>query len=184
MPLLGQAPGPAERMAGVTPPSNIDLTITGTAGARRPLAIPITIAPLSPDLQTRAVDPFYSTLTDDLSGSRVFIVADPTLYPKGIRPPQTREEGDAWKATSAQYLLDTHLASRRHERDRRGARSWISGRSRPILGKKYAGELARRVASPTRSRTTSSGSSPESRARSSRRSRSSPTANASPEGRS
>ena len=146
-PLFGQAPKSAPTPSGVAQPSNIDLTLTGATGARRPLAIPMTIAPISPDLQTRAVDPFYTTLCDDLAGSGVFVVADPALYPKAMRPPQNREEGDAWKATSAQFLLDTQLAP-----DGGNvvveAMLWDLGTLKPILGKKYSGELraARRIA--------------------------------------
>ena len=107
----------------------------------------MTVAPISPDLQTQAVDPFYTTLTDDLAGSGVFVVADPALYPRGMRPPQNREEGDAWKATSAQFLLDTHLAP-----DGGGvvveATLWDLSTLKSIMGRKYSGEMraARRIA--------------------------------------
>ena len=146
-PLLGQAPKPVPTPSGVTQPSDIYPTITGAAGARRLLAIPMTVAPLSPDLQTKAVDPFYTTLVDDLAGSGVFVVADPALYPKAMRPPQTREEGDAWRATSAQFLLDTHLAP-----DGGNvvveAFLWDLGTLKSIMRKKYSGETraARRMA--------------------------------------
>jgi len=147
MPLLGQAPKSVPTPSGVAQPSNIDLTLTGATGARRPLAIPVTIAPLLPELQAKAVDPFYTTLTDDLSGSGVFVVADPALYPKGMRPPQSREEGDAWKATSAQFLVDTRLSP-----DGGNviveALLWDLGTLKSIMSKKYTGETraARRIA--------------------------------------
>lgn len=146
-PLFGQAPRPVRTPSDFAHPLNIDLTLTGATGARRPLAIPMTIAPISPDLQTRAVDPFYTTLSDDLAGSGVFVVADPALYPKAMRPPQNREEGDAWKATSAQFLLDTHLAP-----DGGNviveAMLWDLGTLKSILSKKYSGEMrvSRRIA--------------------------------------
>ena len=128
-------------------PSQVVVDILGAKGARIPLAIPVTIAPLTPELQKGAVDPFFTTLNDDLSGSRVFLVSDPTLYPKGLRPPRTREEGDQWKASSAQYLLDTRLAQ-----DGANvvveAQLWDLGTLQPILSKKYSGETraARRIA--------------------------------------
>ena len=153
-PVLGQAPkhataSPATSTApsGFAQASNIDLSITGSSSARRPLAIPMTIAPLLTELQTKAVDPFYTTLSDDLAGSGVFVVADPALYPKGMRPPQSREEGDAWKATSAQFLLDTHLSP-----DGGNvvveALLWDLSTLKPILSKKYSGETraVRRIA--------------------------------------
>ena len=120
MPLLGQAPKPVPTMSGVTQPSNIDLTLTVGAGARRPLAIPMTIAPISPDLQTKAVDPFYTTLTDDLAGSGVFVVADPSLYPKGMRPPQNREEGGHVEGHVGPVPPRHASRAGRRERDGRG----------------------------------------------------------------
>ncbi len=154
MPLLGQVPkptspssAPSTPASGNAQPSNIDLTLTGATSARRPLAIPVTIAPLSPELQTKAVDPFYTTLSDDLAGSGVFVVADPALYPKGMRPPKSREEGDAWKATSAQFLVDTRLSP-----DGGNviveALLWDLGTLKSIMGKTYTGETraARRIA--------------------------------------
>ncbi|MCM3875084.1 MAG: hypothetical protein NEA02_01550, partial [Thermoanaerobaculia bacterium] len=147
-PVLGQAPKPATSAAapttsstpsGFPQASSIDLTLTVGAGARRPLAIPMTIAPLLTELQTKAVDPFYMTLSDDLAGSGVFVVADPSLYPRGMRPPQNREEADAWKATSAQFLLDTRLLP-----DGGNvvveALLWDLGTLKSILSKKYTGE--------------------------------------------
>lgn len=156
MPLFGQAPKPATAApppntantpSGFPQASNIDLTLTIAAGARRPLAIPMTIAPLVPELQTKAVDPFYTTLTDDLAGSGVFVVADPTLYPKAMRPPRSREEGDMWKATSAQFLLDTHLAPEGGNVVVEAV-LWDLGTLTSILSKKYTGEprAARRMA--------------------------------------
>jgi TolB protein len=129
-------------------PSQVVVDILGAKGARIPLAIPVTIAPLTPELQKGAVDPFFTTLNDDLSGSRVFLVSDPTLYPKGLRPPRTREEGDQWKASSAQYLLDTRLAQENGTNIVVDAQLWDLGTLQPILSKKYSGEsrAARRIA--------------------------------------
>lgn len=129
-------------------PSQVVVDILGAKGARIPLAIPVTIAPLTPELQKGAVDPFFTTLNDDLSGSRVFLVSDPTLYPKGLRPPRTREEGDQWKASSAQYLLDTRLAQENSTNVVIEAQLWDLGTLQPILSKKYSGEMraARRIA--------------------------------------
>ncbi|MGA7992522.1 MAG: hypothetical protein WCC53_13875 [Thermoanaerobaculia bacterium] len=136
-------------------PSQVVVDILGAKGARIPLAIPVTIAPLKPELQQGAVDPFFTTLNEDLSGSRIFLVSDPTLYPKGLRPPQTREAGDQWKASSAQYLLDTHLTPEQAVQNCQTppcvaveAQLWDLGTLQPILSKKYTGEAraARRIA--------------------------------------
>ena len=136
-------------------PTEVVVDILGARNQRIPLAIPMTIASLKPELQKGAVDPFFTTLNDDLSGSRVFLIADPTLYPRGLRPPRGREEADQWKTSSAQYLLDTRLNA-----DDAGtacstppcvvveAQLWDLGTLKPILSKKYSGELraSRRIA--------------------------------------
>ncbi len=129
-------------------PSQVVVDILGAKGARIPIAIPVTIAPLTAELQKGAVDPFFTTLNDDLSGSRVFLVSDPTLYPKGLRPPRTREEGDQWKASSAQYLLDTRLSPENGTNVVVEAQLWDLGTLQPILSRKYSGEMraARRIA--------------------------------------
>jgi len=104
------APAPTETPAPGFPAASdtvIAVDITKPSGARTPLAIPVPVAPLTPDFQTKGVEPFFRTLTSDLSGYPVFTVADPALYPKGLRPPQSREAGDMWIAAGAQYLLDT-----------------------------------------------------------------------------
>lgn len=131
-----------------TLPSQVVIDILGAKGARIPLAIPVTIASLTPALQQGAVDPFFTTLNDDLSGSRVFLVADPTLYPRGLRPPRTREEGDQWKASSAQYLLDTRLSPEGDSNIVVEAQLYDLGTLQPILSRKYTGEVraARRIA--------------------------------------
>ena len=153
-------PAPTPNLAPPAPPvkslpSEVVVDILGARNQRIPLAIPLTIAPLKPELQKGAVDPFFTTLNDDLTGSRVFLVADPTLYPKGIRPPRSREEGDQWKASSAQYLLDTRLTTGTAPGGAPDestvvveAQLWDLGTLRPILERKYSGELraARRIA--------------------------------------
>ncbi len=146
-PNVGPAAPPAKSL-----PSDVVIDILGARGQRVPIAIPVTIAPLTPELQKGAVDPFFTTLNDDLSGSRVFLVADPTLYPKGIRPPRNREESDQWKASSAQYLLDTRLQPGAAADGKPGivveARVWDLGTLLPILERQYSGEAkaARRIA--------------------------------------
>ncbi len=154
------APTPTPNLAPPAPPvkslpSEVVVDILGARNQRIPLAIPMTIAALLADLQKGAVDPFFTTLNDDLSGSRVFLVADPTLYPKGLRPPRAREEADQWKASSAQYLLDTRLAYGTAPGGATDtgtvvveARLWDLGTLRPILERKYSGEVraARRIA--------------------------------------
>jgi TolB protein len=125
----------------------ISLDITKPSGARTPIAIPVPIAPLTPELKAGAVDPFYKTLTEDLSGYPAFLVTDPSLQPTGARPPRTREEGDAWIATGAQFLLDTQLRPTATGIEVE-AQLWDLRTLGNVLGKAYTSQLAgaRRIA--------------------------------------
>ncbi len=125
----------------------IALDIMKPSGARTPIAIPVPVSPLTPELKTNAVDPFHKALSDDLGGYPLFLLADAALYPKGARPPRSREEGDSWVAAGAQFLLDTQV---------RPSASGIEVEAqlydlktlKPILGKAYSSEVrgARRIA--------------------------------------
>lgn len=125
----------------------IAVDITKPSGVRTPLAIPVPVSPLLPALRTGAVEPFFRALTDDLSSFPAFVLADPSLYPKGTRPPVAREEGDAWIASGAAFLLDTQLRPS-------GSGIEVSAQLydlkslKSVLGKAYTSELAgaRRIA--------------------------------------
>jgi TolB protein len=125
----------------------IAVDITKPSGARTPLAVPVPIAPLTPELKTKAVDPFHKALTDDLSSYPAFVVADPALYPVGARPPRAREEGDAWIAAGAQFLLDTQLRPTAAGIEVE-AQLWDLRALKNVLGKAYTSEIAgaRRIA--------------------------------------
>src|SRR5258706_2528800 len=140
------SPQPAARPAPAAP-TDISIAVTKEGGKRIPLAIPPAIAPINPELQGQAVDPFHKALTEDLGSSPWFILADPTLFPKGARPPETREQGDAWIATSAQYLLDTQI-SPAGDKITVQARLFDLRTLKQVLGKSYTGEdrSSRRVA--------------------------------------
>jgi TolB protein len=144
-------PSPTPPRAGtpvVESPRDINIVISGEAGRRNPIAIPVPIAPL--DLQGKVVDPFFTTLTEDLGSSTALLVADAALYPKGLRPPATREEADAWIASSAQYLLDTriHPAGPAGDQVEVIAQLHDLRTLRAVLGKSYRGEqrAARKIA--------------------------------------
>ncbi len=125
----------------------IAVDITKPSGVRTPLAIPVPIAPLNPDLKANAVDPFFKTLADDLGSYPAFVLADQALFPKGRRPPVVREDGDAWLASGAQFLLDTQVRPA-------GAGIEVSAQLydlkslKSVLGKAYSSEVAgaRRIA--------------------------------------
>lgn len=129
------------------PPTDVSLVISKESRQRIPLAVPPAIAPLNPEIQSQVADPFHSTLVGDLGQSAPFLVADPALYPKGMRPPATREEADAWVLSSAQFLLDAAIQPQGNEvvitaqlHDLRTLK--------PVLSRKYTAEprAARRVA--------------------------------------
>ncbi|HKC24924.1 MAG TPA: hypothetical protein VKF32_09290 [Thermoanaerobaculia bacterium] len=140
-----QAPPPAT--PAVRPPTDITIDIHRGAGVKNPVAVPPPIAPITPELQTKIADPFHTTLSEDLAGSVVFVVTDPALYPKAARPPATREQGDAWMATSAQFLLDTQLEPR-GDQIVLTAKLWDLKSLKPIFDQRYQGEslAARRMA--------------------------------------
>jgi len=125
----------------------ISVDITKPSGARTPIAIPMPISPLTPELKSGAVDPFYRALTDDLSSYPVFLVTDPALQPTGSRPPRSREEGDAWIASGAQFLLDTQLRPTASGIEVE-AQLWDLRTLGNVLGKAYTSEVAgaRRIA--------------------------------------
>jgi TolB protein len=148
-PVPPQTPGSAPAAPGPVSPQEtiISVDITKPSGARTPIAIPAPISPLTPELKTSAVDPFYKALTDDLSSYPAFVVADPALHPAGARPPRSREEGDAWIATGAQFLLDTQLRPSAAGIEVE-AQLWDLKTLNNVLGKAYTSEVAgaRRIA--------------------------------------
>lgn len=145
--LLGQsAPAPAPTPVDTFRPPlapgaqpQIGIEIRGQAGGRVPLAIPPAIAPITPELQAKTVDPFDQTISQDLGGWAGFVVTDPALYPKGSRPPQGREQGDAWMASGARYLLDTQVQPQ-GDQVAVIAELWDLKELKSILAKRYTGE--------------------------------------------
>ena len=131
----------------IPPETVIAVDITKPSGARTPIAIPIPISPLTPELKVSAVDPFYKALSDDLGSYPLFLLADATLYPKGARPPRSREEGDSWIAAGAQFLLDTQVKPTARGIDVE-AQLYDLKTLKPVLGKAYTSETrgARRIA--------------------------------------
>jgi Periplasmic component of the Tol biopolymer transport system len=144
-PIAGQQPVPT--VAPPAQPTDISLVLSQEGGRRVALAIPSPKAPASEVVERDLVDPFRSALTGDLGSSPWFVLADSALHPKGFRPPATREEGDAWIASGAQFLLDTQIQAE-------GTNVVVTAQLidlrtlRSILGKRYsaAGVSIRRVA--------------------------------------
>lgn len=152
--VLGQArpetPPPAQPATTQVAPSaaqDISLVISKESRQKMSLAIPPPIAPIAAPVQSQIADPFHAALTDDIGQSAPFLVADAALYPKGMRPPATREEGDAWVLSSAQFLLDTSIEPQGNEFVV-NAQLWDLRTLKPVLSRKYTAEVraTRRVA--------------------------------------
>ena len=145
VPLAGQQPVPT--VAPPAQPTDISLVLSQEGSRRIALAVPRAAAPASEVVQRDLVDPFHAALAGDLGVSPWFVLADPALHPTGFRPPATREEGDAWVASGAQFLLDTQIQSE-------GTTPIVNAQLvdlrtlKPILTRKYsaAGVPMRRVA--------------------------------------
>ena len=143
-PVSGQTPVPT-----VAPPAqqptDISLVLSQEGGRRIALAVP-TATTQEGAIPGDVLAAFDGALSGDLGISPWFVLADRALHPKGFRPPATREEGDAWVASGAQFLLDTGIVTE-------GANMVVSAHLidlrtlRPILSRKYttAGASIRRV---------------------------------------
>lgn len=153
--VLGQqaatAPAPtptAGPVAPPPPPSQITLVISGEAGRRIPIAVPVAIAPIDSRIQSTIVDPFHRALTDDLSSSLAFVLADPALHPRGARPPATREQADSWIAAGAQFLVDCAIQLEPQEQVAVTLTLHDLRALKPILSRRYGGgaRSVRRIA--------------------------------------
>jgi TolB protein len=143
--LAGQQPVPTVAPPAAQP-TDISITLSQEGGRRIALAVPPPAAQES-TVTGDAAATFDAALTGDVGISPWFVVADRALHPKGLRPPASREEGDAWIAAGAQFLLDTQIVTE-------GGSLVVSAQLvdlrtlRPILARKYttAGASIRRVA--------------------------------------
>lgn len=107
--LPAQTPPTPQNAVAPPPPAEVSLVLTQETGRRIPLAIPQALAPAAAPAAAQVAYTVSRVLTDDLASLPTFVVTDAALYPAGFRPPQTREGGDAWVATGAQFLLDSKV---------------------------------------------------------------------------
>lgn len=136
---------PAPTPAASAGPAEVSAVITQEGGRRIPLAIPPAIAPIDPVFQAQTADRFDKTLASDLGFLPNFILADSSLFPKGARPPATKEQGDAWSAAGAQFLVDTQVQPN-GEQVTVTAQLYDVRTLKPVLSKRYqAGSKSIRV---------------------------------------
>jgi TolB protein len=130
---FAQAPAPTP-----APAEDIQITIRGAAERRLSIAVPALNAPGTAALQAQVVEPFTATLRSDLEYAGAFAVAEPALYPAGVRDPSTVEAADRWLGTGAEALVDTR-GEVSGDRVSIEARVWDLKARKLIMGRRYTG---------------------------------------------
>ncbi len=102
------------------------------------LAVPPTIAPAGPVIETQVRQPFHDTLKSDLDYEGAFTIVDPALYPQGYRDATSAESADRWAATGAEVLVDT-LLEVTGDRIAAEARVYDLKSHKLVFGKRYSG---------------------------------------------
>jgi TolB protein len=105
---------------------------------RLSVAVPELLPAGSAALTSTVVGPFTATLRSDIEYSNVFVLADPALYPAGLRDPTTPDAGERWLAGGAEVLIDTR-AEVSGDRVAIEARVWDLKSRKMILGRRYSG---------------------------------------------
>ena len=80
-------------------PQELELTIRKEGVRRLAVAVPELLPAGSAALTSTVVGPFSATLRSDIEYSEVFVLADPALYPAGLRDPTTPDASDRFTAT-------------------------------------------------------------------------------------
>ncbi len=105
---------------------------------RLAVAVPELLPAGSAALTSTVVGPFTATLRSDIEYSDVFVLADPALYPAGLRDPTTPDAGERWLAGGAEVLVDTR-AEVSGDKVAIEARVWDLKSRKMILGRRYTG---------------------------------------------
>lgn len=114
------------------------LELNKSAATKLPIALPMTVAPAGPAVESQIRDPFYNTLKADLDYEGAFAIVDSSLYPKGYRDATTPESADRWAATGAGVLVDT-LLEVAGDRVSAEARVYDLKSHKLVFGKRYTG---------------------------------------------
>ncbi|MGE5278920.1 MAG: LpqB family beta-propeller domain-containing protein [Acidobacteriota bacterium] len=144
-PLLGlcafaSSPARAQTRQPTPAPSGqeLEITIRKEALRRLAVAVPELLPTGTAALTSAVVGPFTATLRSDVEYAEIFVLADPALYPAGMRDPTAPDAGERWLSGGAEILLDTRA-------DVSGDRVTIEGRvwdlksRKMILGRRYTG---------------------------------------------
>ena len=129
--LAAQAPPPGESQ-------ELWLELNKAVAKKLALALPPTIAPASPVIDTQVRQPFYETLKADVEYEGAFSLVDATLYPNGYRDATSAESADRWLATGAEVLVDT-LLEVTGDRVAAEARVYDLKSHKLVFGKRYTG---------------------------------------------
>ena len=137
---LASSPARAQTRQPTPTPSGqeLEITIRKESLRRLAVAVPELLPTGTAALTSAVVGPFTATLRSDVEYAEIFVLADPALYPAGMRDPTAPDAGDRWLSAGAEVLIDTRA-------DVSGDRVTIEGRvwdlksRKMILGRRYTG---------------------------------------------
>lgn len=119
-------------------PQELEITIRKEGVRRLAVAVPELLPTGTAALTSAVVGPFTATLRSDVGYSDVFVLADPALYPAGMRDPTAPDAGERWLSGGAEILLDTR-AEVSGDRVAIEGRVWDLKSRKMILGRRYSG---------------------------------------------
>jgi TolB protein len=138
--LAALAPAGAQTPPATTtpPPQELEITIRKSEIRRLAVAVPELLPTGTAALTSAVVGPFTATLRSDIEYSDVFVLADPALYPAGMRDPAAPEAAERWLSGGADIFVDTR-AEVSGDRVTIEARVWDLKSRKMILGRRYTG---------------------------------------------
>jgi TolB protein len=117
------------------------LELNKAVAKKLPIALPQTVAPAGPAVESQVRQPFYATLKADIEYEGAFSLVDATLYPAGFRDATSPESADRWLATGAEVLVDT-LLEVTGDRIAAEARVYDLKSHKLVFGKRYSGGVS------------------------------------------
>jgi TolB protein len=119
-------------------PQELEITIRKEGVRRLSVAVPELLSSGAAALTSAVVEPFTATLRSDVEYSDIFVLADPSLYPAGVRDPTTPDAGERWLSGGAEILVDTR-AEVSGDRVAIEGRVWDLKSRKMVLGRRYSG---------------------------------------------
>jgi len=126
------------RPTSTPPPQELEITIRKGEVRRLSLAVPELLPTGTAALTSSVVGAFTGTLRSDIEYSEVFVLADPSLYPAGLRDPSGSEAAERWLSGGAEIFVDTR-AEVSGDKVAIEARVWDLKSRKMILGRRYSG---------------------------------------------